>query len=60
MMPYTVYRRELDGRETVIGYAKDWSEAVLIMDADKDNVDFEAGYRWHNEGADHDTERIDP
>ena len=55
-MPYTVYRLELDGSETVIGYAKDRAEAVMIMDADKENVDFDAGYRWHSEGESHDTE----
>ena len=48
-MPYTVYRIEKDLSETVIGYAKNTAEAILIIDADRDNVDFEAGYHWHNE-----------
>ena len=48
-MPYTVYRIELDGSETVIGCADNWPEAVQMIDADKDNVDFDAGYHWHRE-----------
>ena len=48
-MPYTVYRIELDGSETVIGCADNWPEAVQMIDADKDVVDFDAGYHWHNE-----------
>lgn len=51
-MPFTVYRIELDKRETIIGYAKDWSEAVLIIDADKENIDFDAGYHWSNKEPD--------
>lgn len=48
-MPYTVYRIERDGGETVIGVAMDYAEAVMIMDADKDNIDFDAGYHWQKE-----------
>lgn len=51
-MPFTVYRLELDGRETIIGYAKDSAEAVMIMDADKENIDFDAGYHWSNKEPD--------
>ena len=51
-MPFTVYRMELDGRETIIGYAKDSAEAVMIMDADKENIDFDTGYHWSNKEPD--------
>lgn len=45
-MPYTVYRVELDGSETVIGCTDNWAEAVQIIDADKDVIDYNAGYHW--------------
>lgn len=41
-----LYRRELDGTETIIGYAADGTEASILMDADREAVDFDAGYRW--------------
>lgn len=49
-MPYTVYRVELDGSETVIGCTDNWAEAVQMIDADKDVIDFNAGYHWVHDG----------
>ena len=48
-MPYTLYRIELDGSETVIGTAYDAAEASLMIDNDKDAIDFDAGYHWVRE-----------
>ena len=49
MMPYTIYRRERDGTETIIGCTSDAMEAAIMIDADKDNIDYDATYRWHHE-----------
>lgn len=48
-MPYTLYRIEKDGSETIIGTARDAGEASLLIDADKDSIDWEAGYHWVHE-----------
>ena len=48
-MPYTIYRKELDGTETVIGCTNDPLEAAVMIDSDKDNIDFDTTYRWHHE-----------
>ena len=48
-MPWMVYRIELDGTETVIGCAYNESEAALMIDADRDGIDFDAGYHWVHE-----------
>ena len=49
----TIYRIEKDGTETVIGCADNTADASMIVDADKENVDWEAGYHWE---ATHGTE----
>jgi hypothetical protein len=46
MMRTPLFRRELNGTETVIGYAADGTEASMLMDADRENIDWDAGYRW--------------
>lgn len=48
-MPFTLYRIERDGSETIIGIARDSGEASLLIDADKDSIDWEAGYHWVHE-----------
>ena len=48
-MPYTLYRIEKDGSETIIGTARDAGEASRLIDADKDSIDWEAGYHWVHE-----------
>ena len=55
-MPYTVYRIEKDQSETVIGYANHWTQAMVIINADRDNIDFEAGYHWKHEEDKHEPE----
>jgi len=45
----TIYRIEKDGTETVIGCADNTADASMIVDADKENVDWEAGYHWKND-----------
>lgn len=50
-MPYTIYRIEPDGSETIIGTAYDAGEASLMIDADRDNIDWDAGYHWVHEEA---------
>jgi len=46
MMRTPLFRRELNGTETVIGYAANGTEASMLMDADRENIDWDAGYRW--------------
>lgn len=48
-MPYTLYRIERDGSETIIGTAYNISEASIMIDNDRDCIDYEAGYHWVNE-----------
>lgn len=50
-MPFTVYRIERDKSETVIGYADNPFDATAIMTADRDSIDWEAGYHWQNDGG---------
>lgn len=48
-MPYTLYRIEQDGSETIIGTAYNISEASIMIDNDRDCIDYEAGYHWVND-----------
>lgn len=48
-MPYMIYRIERDNTETIIGCAADAVEAALIIEADKEQIDWEAGYHWVSE-----------
>lgn len=41
-----IYRKEPDGSETLIGFARTWSEAQIIVDEDEKKVDYLYGYRW--------------
>lgn len=50
-MPCMIYRIERDGTETIIGCAEDAVEAALIIEADKEIIDWEAGYHWVREGG---------
>ena len=50
-MPYMIYRIEHDGSETIIGCAEDAVEATLIIEADKEQIDWDAGYHWVKEEA---------
>ena len=43
-MAYTVYRIELDGSETLVAYMDSFGEYEAIKAADRDKIDFEAGY----------------
>lgn len=47
---YTVYRIERDGTETVIACIDNIEELNLVMAADRDQVDFDAGYHIVNNG----------
>ena len=57
-MPYMIYRIEKDQTETIIGCAEDAVEATLIIEADKESIDWEAGYHWVKEEA-HESKRND-
>jgi hypothetical protein len=46
---WVIYRIEQDGSETIIGTANDVGEAALVIDNDKDNIDYDAGYHWKKE-----------
>ena len=49
---YSIYRIERDGSETLIGFVNDLkTEWQLLIDADRDNIDFEAGYHAYNLGS---------
>ena len=50
-MSWTVTRIEKDGRELVIGVADDQGQIPQIILADRDQIDWEAGY-----GVRHDPE----
>ena len=50
-MPYMIYRVEKDGSESIIGCAVDAVEAALVIEADRENIDWEAGYHWVHEEA---------
>ena len=50
-MPYMIYRVEKDGTESIIGCAVDAVEAALVIDADRETIDWEAGYHWGHEEA---------
>lgn len=49
-MPYMIYRIEQDQTETIIGCAEDAVEAALIIEADTEVIDWEAGYHLVREG----------
>ena len=43
-MGYTIYRVERDGTETVVACVDDLLEAGIVIEEDRGNIDFEAGY----------------
>ena len=46
---YSIYRIERDGSETLIGFANYLhTDGQLLVNADRDNIDFEAGYHAYN------------
>lgn len=49
-MPYTVYRMEQNGGETVVACVDDLSEVGQIVCEDREKIDWEAGYHVINEG----------
>lgn len=46
MINSPVYRIEPDGSETVIGYAPDLTEAIIIIEEDREKIDYDIGYHW--------------
>lgn len=48
-MTYTIYRTEKNLSETIIGVAYDMAEACILMENDRDNIDWDAGYRFETE-----------
>jgi len=44
----TIYRIEPDGTETIVAYVDDQCEIGDVIYADRDNIDYEAGYRVVN------------
>ena len=60
-MPFMIYRIEKDKSETIIGCAYNPTEAALMIDADKDSIDWDAGYHWvHEKGAGHEPDGKNP
>ena len=54
---------EKDYTETLIGFAKNWTEAQIIIDEDIRKVDYIYGYRWgipNEEGGKHEAETDHP
>lgn len=54
-MSYTVYRIERDGTETEIAYIDSLLDYEIVKMEDRDKIDYEAGYRCHNNSDLHDT-----
>jgi len=46
---YRVSRMELDGTETLVGFANDVPDVQMVMDSDRSVIDFEACYHIVNE-----------
>jgi hypothetical protein len=44
-MSWTVERKELDGTMVIVGVADDPQEIGIIIDEDRDKIDYEALYR---------------
>ena len=59
-MPYTVYRIEKNGAETVVGCADDPVQAAILIDEDRRKIDWEPGYRWNYDGGQDEPESDDP
>lgn len=41
---HTIYRIERDGTETVVAFVDDPIEIGIVIDEDRDKIDYEAGY----------------
>lgn len=41
-----VYRMEPDNTETLVGFAGNVTEAILMIEEDRRKIDYDIGYHW--------------
>ncbi len=41
-----VYRMEPDNTETLVGFAANVTEAILMIEEDRAKIDYDIGYHW--------------